>query len=67
MGLIDRHPVVAIDGTGLEARHVSLYYRVRRGEEKRPRFRRRAWPKLTAVVHVRSHLIAGVATGRGPT
>ena len=31
------------------------------------RFRRRAWPKLTAVVHVGSHLIVGAVTGRGPT
>ena len=46
---------------------MSLYYRVRRGEPKRPRFRRRAWPKLTAVVHVHSHLIVGAVTGRGPT
>jgi hypothetical protein len=59
--------VAAVDATGLEARHVSLYYRVRRGEAKRPHHRRRAWPKLTAVVHARSHLIAGAVTGRGPT
>jgi len=58
---------VAVDATGLEARHVSLYYRVRRGEAKRPRHRRRAWPKLTAVVHARSHLILGAVTGTGPT
>src|SRR5215204_3861232 len=67
LGLIDAAPVAAVDATGLEARHVSLYYRVRRGEAKRPRHRRRAWPKLTAVVHVRSHLIVGAVTGRGPT
>jgi len=67
--LIDAAPVAAVDATGLEARHVSLYslyYRARRGEAKRPRHRRRAWPKLTAVVHVRSHLIVGAVTGRGP-
>jgi hypothetical protein len=46
---------------------VSLYYRVRRGEAKRPHHRRRAWPKLTVVVHIRSHLIAGAVTGCGPT
>ena len=65
-GLIDAAPIAAVDATGLEARHVSLYYRVRRGEPKRPRFRRRAWPKLTAVWHVRSHLILGAVTGTGP-
>jgi transposase len=56
-----------VDATGLEARHVSVYYRMRRGESKRRRHRRRAWPKLTAVVHLRSHLVIGVVTGRGPT
>ena len=59
--------MAAVDATGLEARHVSLYYRVRRGEPKRPRFRRRAWPKLTGVWHTHSHLILGAATGTGPT
>ena len=43
--------MAAIDATGLEVRHVSLCYRIRRGEAKRPQHRRRAWPKLTAVVH----------------
>jgi hypothetical protein len=46
---------------------VSLYDRVRRGEAKRPRHRRRAWPEVTAVVHAHSHLIAAAVTGRGPT
>jgi transposase len=45
---------------------VSLYYRVRRGEAKRPSHRRRAWPKLTTVVHTHSHLILGAVTGTGP-
>jgi len=56
-----------VDATGLEARHVSAYFRMRRGEAKRPGRRRRAWPKLTAVVHTRSHLILGAVTGTGPT
>jgi hypothetical protein len=55
-----------VDATGLEARHVSAYFRLRRGEAKRPGRRRRAWPKLTAVVHTRSHLILGAVTGMGP-
>lgn len=59
--------MAAVDATGLEARHVSLYYRVRRGEAKRPRHRRRAWPKLTAVTHTHSHLIVGAVTGCGPS
>lgn len=59
--------MAAVDATGLEARPVSLYYRVRRGAAKRPRHRRRAWPKLTAVIHVQSHLLLAAITGRGPT
>ena len=55
-----------MDATGLEARHVSAYFRMRRGEAKRPGRRRRAWPKLTAVVHTRSHLVLGAVTGTGP-
>ena len=59
--------MAAVDATGLEARHVSLYYRDRRAEPLHPRFRRRAWPKLTAVVHTQSHLIVAAVTGRGPS
>lgn len=66
-GLIDQRPVAAIDATGLEARHVSLYYHIRRGQAKPPSRRRLAWPKLTAVVHTQSHLIVGAVTGMGPT
>ena len=66
-GLIDAAPVAAVDATGLEARHVSAYFRPRRGEAKRPGRRKRAWPKLTAVVHTHSHLILGAVTGTGPT
>jgi hypothetical protein len=66
-GLIDAAPVAAVDATGLEARHVSAYFRMRRGEPKRPGRRKRAWPKLTAVLHAHSHLILGAVTGTGPT
>jgi Transposase DDE domain len=59
--------VAAVDATGLEARHVSAHFRMRRGEAKRPGRRKRAWPKLTAVVHTHSHLILGAVTGTGPT
>ena len=59
--------MAAVDATGLEARHVSLYYRVRRAEPLRPRFRPRAWPTLTAVAHTQSHLIVAAVTGRGPS
>ena len=46
---------------------MSLYYPIRRGEAGQCRRRRRGWPKLTAVVHVRSHLIVAAVTGLGPT
>jgi hypothetical protein len=55
-----------VDATGLEARHVSAYFRMRRGEAKRPGRRRRAWPKLTVALHTHSHLILGAVTGTGP-
>jgi hypothetical protein len=73
LGLMEPAPaslVAAVDATGLEARHVSLCYGVRRGAAqaaKRPRRRRRGWAKLTAVVHTRSHLIVAAVTGAGPT
>lgn len=56
-----------MDATGLEARHVSDHFRMRRGEAKRPGWRKRAWPKLTAVLHTHSRLILGAVTGTGPT
>lgn len=60
-------PLVAVDATGLEARHVSAYFRTRRGEPKRRGRRKRAWPKLTTVLHTHSHLLLGAVTGTGPT
>lgn len=66
-GLLDYSSVAAVDATGLETRHVSLYFRVRRGLAQTPTHRRRSWPKLTAVVHTGSHLIVGAVTGIGPT
>ena len=56
-----------MEATGLEARHVSAHFRMRRSEAKRPGRRKRAWPKLTAVVHTHSQLILGAVTGPGPT
>lgn len=64
-GLIENQPEASIDATGLESRHVSTYYRRRRGPG--PPFRWHRWPKLTVVVHSASHLIAGVVIGRGPS
>lgn len=54
-----------MDATGLETRHVSAYFGMRRANGAG--HRQRAWPKLTAVVHARSHLILGAARGVGPS
>ena len=57
---------MTVDATGLEARHVSRHYQVRRGDAAaRHAYRaheRRVWPKLTAVAETGSHLIVGAVT-----
>jgi hypothetical protein len=63
-GLIDAAPIAAVDATGLETRHVSAYFGLRRGSGGH---RQRAWPKLTAVIHAHSHLILGAVAGVGPS
>lgn len=62
--LIKGKPKFAVDATGLETRHVSAHYINRRGEQ---RFKQKTWPKLTAVYHTDTHLIAGAVPGRGPS
>ncbi|WP_135468027.1 transposase [Crenalkalicoccus roseus] len=64
-GLIGPKPVAAVDATGLETRHVSAYFGMRRATGEG--HRQRAWPKLTAVVHTASHLILGAVPGVGPS
>ena len=59
-----REPVAAVDATGFETRHVSAHFGMRRAGSGH---RQRAWPKLTAVVHTASHLIAGAVPGVGPS
>lgn len=63
-GLVDPTPVAAVDATGLETRHMSATFGMRRAGTGH---RQRAWPKLTAVVHVASHLIVGAVPGVGPS
>jgi transposase len=58
-------PVAAVDATGLETRHVSAYFGLRRANGSG--HRQRSWPKLTAVVHTHSHLILGAIPGVGPS
>jgi hypothetical protein len=64
-GLIDSKPEGTIDATGLETRHVSRHYARRTQSDKSSTHA--SWPKLTAVGHTNTHLIAGVALGRGPS
>jgi hypothetical protein len=64
-----RHvPLAAIDGTGLESRHVSRYYVPRRaGDEDADPVRTYShFPKVVFVVDCQSHLILAAVTGRGP-
>jgi transposase len=63
-GLIDRAPVAAVDAAGLETRHVSACFGLRRGGDGH---RPRAWPKLTPVFHTASPLILGAVPGVGPS
>lgn len=63
-----RVPLAAIDGTGLESRHVSRYYVKRRSATgtvtQETSYAR--YPKAVLVVDCRSHLVLGAAPGRGP-
>ena len=61
-GLIDAKPEAAVDSTGLDATVHSTHYARRRGK----RYRLKKWPKLTLVVHTRSHLIVAATLGAGP-
>jgi hypothetical protein len=54
-----------VDATGLEARHVSAHFGLRRAGGAG--HRQRAWPKLTAVVDAASHLIVAAIPGVGPS
>jgi transposase len=65
VGLIDASPVAAVDATGLKTWHVSEHFGRRRGNGSG--HRQRAWPKLTAALHIHSHLIIGAVTGVGPS
>ena len=62
---MDPAPVAAVDATGLETRHVSAHFGMRRADGAG--HRQRARPKLTAVVHAHSHLILGAMPGVGPS
>ena len=55
-----RSELAAIDGTGLESRHVSHY------DSRRCRRRQRRFPKVQTVIDVRSHLCLAAVVERGP-
>jgi transposase len=64
-GLITKQDGLAcIDSTGLEDHFVSRHFIMRQNRHSR-RYRR--WTKLTIVCHSRTHLIAGVIVGKGPS
>ena len=53
----------AVDSTGFDARPASHYFVRQSGR----RLRQRHWPKLTAVVDVRTHWVLAAAVTRGPS
>ncbi len=61
-GLLPTRSSVAIDATGLRSRHVSSYYMFRQGG----RHRTLAYPKLTVVLDLQTHLWLGADVCMGP-
>jgi hypothetical protein len=62
--LSKRSKLAAIDSTGLETRHVSVYFTHRCGRH-REHWKHR-YPKVSAVCDTPSHLILGAVIDRGP-
>jgi hypothetical protein len=62
-GLIRPKSRAAIDATGFENRHCNRYFVWRQGR----RHRRLAWPKLTAVLEIASHLFLSAHVSKGPS
>ena len=59
--------LAAIDGTGFESRHVSVYFAKRREKTAGNKGRkRRRFPKAGIVCDCQSHLVLSVVPGRGP-
>ncbi len=61
--MIPAKPTVAVDATGLDARHASRYFVTRSNGAHTAR----SWPKLTVACDTHSHLIAGATVTTGPT
>lgn len=63
-----RVPLAAVDGTGLESRHISRYYvkgRSRNGTATREMTYSTS-PKVVLVVDCRTHMVLSAVPGRGP-
>jgi DDE family transposase/transposase-like protein DUF772 len=63
-----RVPLAAVDGTGMESRHVSRYYvkrRPRTGTDARETTCSK-YPKVVLVTDCTTHLVLAAAPGRGP-
>jgi hypothetical protein len=63
-----RVPLAAVDGTGMESRHVSRYYVKRRAKTgsgtQETTYSR--YPKVVLVTDCRTHLVLAAVPGRGP-
>lgn len=63
-----RVPLAAVDGTGMESRHVSRYYVRRRSKTgtatQETTYSR--YPKVVLVTDCQSHLVLAAVAGRGP-
>jgi DDE family transposase len=63
-----RVPLAAVDGTGMESRHVSRYYVKRRSKTgtgtQETTYSR--YPKVVLVTDCRTHLVLSAVPGRGP-
>jgi hypothetical protein len=62
-----RVPLAAIDGTGMESRHVSRYFAKRKADGNPGGDRTYAhYPKVVFVADCKSHMILAAVPGRGP-
>jgi hypothetical protein len=63
-------PLVALDSTGLEARHISRYFVRRKRSKQLEEYEEteyKRFPKLAVVCDCKTHLILSVLTTRGPS
>ena len=63
-----RVPLAAVDGTGMESRHVSRYYVKRRSKtgSGTQETTYSKYPKVVLVTDCQSHLVLAAVPGRGP-